>query len=188
MKIDCRLIFVSLLLFVSAYPLHAQWIQTNGPGGGRVICLAAVNSDLFVCIFGGGLFHSTDKGTSWTAANAGMTGQYVSCVVAAPNESGGTNLFAGTYGGVFISTNYGTSWTAVNSGLGNHSSAALAISTNEAGGTILFTGGMTGGVPSCGVYRSTDSGKSWILVNSGLPALAAVTALVASGKKSVCWD
>ena len=63
----------------------------------------------------GGVFLSTNNGTSWTAVNTGLTNTYVYALAVS-----GTNLFAGTYGGgVFLSTNNGTSWTAVNTGLTN---------------------------------------------------------------------
>ena len=64
----------------------------------------------------GGVFLSTNNGTSWTAVNTGLTNTV--CLVLLPSR--GTNLFAGTDGGgVFLSTNNGTSWTAVNTGLTN---------------------------------------------------------------------
>jgi hypothetical protein len=99
----------------------------------------------------GGVFRSTDSGTSWTAASTGLTNtEVISFAVS------GANLFAGTYGGVFRSTNNGASWTAADSGLTNLA-YALAVS-----GTNLFAG--TGG----GVFLSTNNGANWTTVNTGL--------------------
>ncbi len=106
-----------------------------------------------LCRTGGGVFLSTNNGTSWTVVNSGLTNTYVRALTVS-----GTNLFAGTNGGVFLSTNNGTSWTAVNSGLPNTYVYALTVS-----GTNLFAG--TGG----GVFLSTNNGTSWTAVNSGLP-------------------
>jgi hypothetical protein len=102
-----------------------------------VHAFAVSGTNLFAATwFGGGVFLSTNNGTSWTAVNAGLTDTNVAAFAVS-----GTNLFAGTYlGGVFLSTNNGTSWTAVNTGLTNYNVYALAVS-----GTNLF-GGTDGGV------------------------------------------
>jgi hypothetical protein len=79
----------------------------------------------------GGIFHSTNNGTSWHAVNAGLTDDVVFSLV-----RDGTNLFAGTYGGgVFLSTNSGTKWTAVNNGLPDTAVYPLVVV-----GTNLFAG------------------------------------------------
>ena len=117
-------------------PLLAQWVRTNGPSGGAVNCLAvspngAGGTNLLAGTFGGGIFLTSNNGTSWTAVNGGLTNTVVWSL--APDLSG--NLFAGTNSGIFLSTNNGTSWTAVNSGLTNTVVFALAVS-----GTNLFAG------------------------------------------------
>ena len=94
----------------------------------------------------------------WVQTN-GPYGGGVSCFATSPNESGGTNIFAGTGNGIFLSTNNGANWTAVDSGLTDLHVRALAIS-----GTNLFAGTDRGGV-----YRSTNDGTTWAAVNSGLP-------------------
>ena len=122
---------------------------------------------------GGGVFLSTNNGTSWTAVNTGLTNTFVSSLAVS-----GTNLFAGTgadFGGpggdgVFLSTNNGTSWTAVNTGLTNTVVLALAVS-----GTNLFAG--TDG----GVFLSTNNGTSWTAVNTGLTSTLMSGALAVSG-------
>ncbi len=132
----------------------AQWQQTNGPYGGYVYALAVSGTNLFAGTSSGGVFLSTNNGTSWTAVNTGLTYTYVLSLAVS-----GTNLFAGTDGGgVFLSTNNGTSWTAVNTGLTNTTVWSLAIS-----GTNLFAGTSSGGV-----FLSTNNGTSWTAVNTGL--------------------
>jgi hypothetical protein len=101
-----------------------------------VYALAVSGTNLFAGTFGG-VFLSTDNGTSWTAVNAGLTYATVYALVVS-----GTNLFAGTaYGGVYLSTDNGTSWTAVNSGLTSSLVYALAVS-----GANIFAGTEWGGV------------------------------------------
>jgi len=132
----------------------AQWIQTNGPYGGIVNCFVVSGTNLFAGTDGGGVFLSTNNGTSWTVVNNGLTSTYVSSFAVS-----GTNLFAGTYGGgVSLSTNNGTSWTAVNNGLTSTSVWSLVVS-----GTNLFAGTSGGGV-----FLSTNNGTNWTAVNTGM--------------------
>jgi hypothetical protein len=96
-----------------------------------------VNGSNLFAETGGGVFLSTNNGTSWTAVNNGLTNPSV--LSFAVNDS---NLFAGTFGGgVFLSTTNGTGWTAVNTGLMNTFVCALAVN-----GTNLFAGTSNGGV------------------------------------------
>ena len=133
MKTILRFLSVVFSIFTSANPLHAQWIQTNGPYGGYVLTFAVSGTNLFAGT-NGCVFISTNSGTSWTVASSGLTNTDVRALAVS-----GTNLFAGTWGGgVFLSTNSGTSWTAANSGL-----TFLGISAFAVSDTTLFVG--TGG-------------------------------------------
>jgi hypothetical protein len=143
--------FFAIVVLLGAQSLQAQWIQTNGPYGRSVRCFAGNGSNLFAGT--GGLFLSTNNGTSWTAVNTGLTNTNAQALVV-----NGSNLFAGTWGGgVFLSTNNGTNWTAVNTGLTNTDVLSLAVN-----GSNLFAG--TYG----SVFLSTNNGTSWTAVNNGL--------------------
>ncbi|MBU2583896.1 MAG: T9SS type A sorting domain-containing protein, partial [Bacteroidetes bacterium] len=117
-----------------------------------VLSLAVSGTNLFAGTWGGGVFLSTNNGTSWTAASTGLTNTDVEALAVS-----GTNLFAGTYGGVFLSTNNGISWTATSTGLTNTDVLSLAVSS-----TNLFAG--TWG----GIFLSTNNGTNWTEVNTGL--------------------
>jgi len=152
-------LFLFLLpAFLFQQTIIPQWVQTSGPYCGLVSCLAVSGTNLFAgtgtdldAPCDGGVFLSTNNGTSWTEVNSGLTNSDVLSLAV-----GGTNLFAGTWGGVFLSTNNGTSWTAI--GLTNSDVFSLAVS-----GTNLFAGTRGGGV-----FLSTNNGTSWTAVNSGL--------------------
>ena len=119
-----------------------------------VKAIVVLGSDVFV---GGeeGVFRSTTSGTSWTAADTGLTSTRIQALAAS-----GTNLFAGTIdSGVYLTTNSGVNWKGVSVGLGELDVHALAVS-----GANLFAGTDTGGV-----FRSTNNGTSWTAVNNGLP-------------------
>ena len=83
-------IFLFLVLMSSF--AFSQWVQTNGPYGGYVYSFAVSGTNLFAGT-GGGVFLSTNNGTSWTAVNTGLTNSYVLSLAVS-----GTNLFAGTWG------------------------------------------------------------------------------------------
>ncbi|MGD0038343.1 MAG: regulator, partial [Bacteroidota bacterium] len=96
------ILFVVLFFTLSNMnPLYAQWVQTNGPYGGVVKSFAASKNNIFAGIYGGGVFRSTNGGTSWTAVNSGLTDLATQSLVVS-----GNNLFVGTYfGDIFLSTN-----------------------------------------------------------------------------------
>ncbi len=112
---------------------------------------ATGGSNLFACssnLSGGGVFLSTNNGTSWNAINNGITPPTIRALAISKD---GVNLFAGGgYVGIFLSTNNGTNWTAVNTGLTNNYVNALIFS-----GSNLFAG------TNAGVFLTTNNGTSW---------------------------
>jgi len=155
MKRKTLLIILALLLN-SSFLINncmCQWVQmSNGIVTTQYVrALTVVGASLFAGT-DGGVFLSSNNGTSWTSV--GLTNQVVNSFAVS-----GTNLFAGTPGGgVFLSTNNGTSWNQVNNGLTNQVIEALAVF-----GTKIFVGTNGGGV-----FLSTNNGSNWSPVNNGL--------------------
>jgi hypothetical protein len=119
-----------------------------------VSSLATSGPNLLAGTFGDGIFLSTDSGTSWTVATAGLT-----CPSVWSLAVSGPNLYAGTdSGGVFLSTDNGSRWTAASTGLTNADIRAFAVA-----GTDIVAGTAGGGV-----FLSTNCGTRWTEVNSGL--------------------
>jgi len=148
-------VLLMTIIFSTSNQLTAQWVQTNGPEGGEVFCLAAHDTTLFL---GSeiGVYFSTDNGTSWNPT--GLEDIIVISLAVMPTGESGMNLFAGTnLGGVYFSTDNGTNWTQVNFGLGNHNVHALAVID-----TNLFAG------TDDGVFLSPSNGAYWIPVSTGL--------------------
>ncbi len=126
-----------------------SWSQSNGPLGGIVHALVVNSSGyVFAGTYGGGVFRSTDNGSSWT--QSGLTSKYVYSL--ATNSAG--YVFAGTEtDGVYRSTDNGNSWTQV--GLSTSEIWSLAVTSSG----YIFAG--TWGQ---GIYLSTNNGSSWTQV------------------------
>ncbi len=123
-------------------------------------------STLYLAIYGGGVYRSSDDGATWSnpdATNLTLTNKFVRPVVAVPGVAG--HLFTGTGIGVFESLDGAGTWAPVSNGLpASFSVRSLALVPGAP--LRLFTGS-----DSAGVYRSDDGGNSWVVKTSGLASL-----------------
>lgn len=158
------LVLAFIVLAFQVGGVHAQWVQTNGPYGGAVQCFATKGADLFAGTRSGGVFRSSNNGSSWAAVNTGLTNTNVHALAVS-----GNTLLAGTGEGLFRSLDSGASWTAVSTGPTNQDVRSLAVSGTGAPGTHLFAGTLAGGV-----FRSSDHGATWTAANSGLATTSQV--------------
>src|SRR5450631_2953471 len=105
------LVSIVMLLFFQASRASSQWVPTNGPYHGNVLCLANLGTLLFAGTLDSGIYRSKDSGANWTCVSRHIPGVtwdqqrfQVNCLCA---ES--SRIFAGTEGrGVFLSTDSGT--------------------------------------------------------------------------------
>ena len=157
-SICLALAIVLLCAFASA-----QWVQTNGPNGGAVRCIAPSGMALFTGTETG-VYRSTDAGSGWTAVDSGLTNTDVRALVVSPGAGGAsdTSLFAGTAGGIFRSTNDGTTWAPANTGIPGFPAILRIVNTFGVFGTDVLVG--TRGR----MYVSTDYGTSWTPLDTGL--------------------
>lgn len=138
----------------------SSWNRTSGwnPGVGRITCIGISPFDttvIYVGSPGGGIWKSTNSGTSWTPmsdnSSARMT---VNAIAVDPLNV--NIVYTSTTGGHFKSTDGGATWTVL----------------PTLGGTIrkfLIQPGNSNNVfaaSTSGIYRSTNAGSSWTLVNN----------------------
>jgi len=102
---------------------------------------------------GGGVYMSSDSGSTWVALNNGLINDTVTALAAC-----GNNIYAGTRGGIYMSTDNGNTWIPVNTGVRNTNIKTLALKD-----TKIFAGSYGGGV-----YLSSNDGGSWTTMNNGL--------------------
>ncbi|MFZ1730471.1 MAG: T9SS type A sorting domain-containing protein [Bacteroidota bacterium] len=188
----------------------ASWTAVNyGLTNLGVFTVVVFGSNIVAGTYGGGVYFSNNNGASWTAMNTGLaslniqtlavcgTDLYVGTTSAAvyrlasngsswvPFSSGlgttytvfeltafGTKLFAATNFGVYLSTN-GGAWKPRNTGI----PAFVFAQAFEKSGSNFFVG-----TQASGVYISTDSGKNWTAVNTGLTNTW-IRALIVKGNK-----
>lgn len=176
--INLCLFFITAALCPSLFSLDspapkAGW-QNIGPGGGGWIEALAVDPHNPLIVYAGcdvgGVFKSVDGGETWQTANQGIENDFIRGIVIDPNDS--QVIYAATQGGVHKSLNGGKSWALKRTGFppvsGDDFSApvnTLTISPNDS--TILYAGiGSREPYDKGQLYKSTDSGESWFLVNA----------------------
>ena len=113
----------------------------------------------------GGLYESTDGGSSWTKINSISTNYYNGCDVAPISSS--IILFATQSGGIFKTTNGGSNWNQITSGLPSSGFQRIAFAQDPGNTNTIYaafhsTDYSSGGDAGLkGIYKSTDGGDNW---------------------------
>ncbi|MFI5200786.1 MAG: regulator [Candidatus Kapaibacterium sp.] len=152
-----------------------NWQASNGlPANSDITALtvSGANSSLPVIFAGtagylsgpGLIFRSSDSGATWSRATNGLS---TWLAVSALESIGGAGtsppiVFAGTTGAtgggsVLRSTDDGTTWKSANSGLASVAVTSFAVIGSNSSSPIVFAGTFGNGV-----FRSSDSGSTWV--------------------------
>jgi photosystem II stability/assembly factor-like uncharacterized protein len=117
------------------------------------------------------IYRSTDEGASWTACSIGLPpATVVNAFAFIPNKSGSPSVVASTFGEIFLSTDNGDHWHAIKNNLWAGQFWSLTAAKLSLDTSAIFAG------TESGVFRSTNTGLTWDIVNQGLSACV-VTAL-----------
>lgn len=171
-------------------------LSNNGlPANVLSLAIARDNSQIiYASASGGGIFKSSDGGTSWLLINSLPCSQISSIAI---NPFNNQILYAGTDTGIYKSVDGGVSWNAASSGLINvtnlntesqpirisdvASGNVKAIVIDPINSQILYAG-CNGGLGlmslgTTGLYKSVNGGHSWMSLTSGIPAETGITSL-----------
>ncbi len=143
---------------------------TGQPNGmGRVNAIAFHPTDVDIIYVGapqGGLWESIDGGDSWTVLTDDQPTLGVSSIVV--NYDNTDDILIGTGDrdagdsegmGVFKTTDGGATWILSNDGMGNRTVGRMIQDPNNSDVIFAATDG--------GIYKSTDLGDSWTLIQAG---------------------
>lgn len=118
-----------------------------------ILAFAGTDTSIYAATEGWGVFHSTNNGANWVNVNNGLANLNVQSL-ALYNSM----VFAGTGDGFYLSTDAGTSWhSAVNGIIGTQVESLL----EDSGKLYAASWGS-------GVFRSSDDGNNWEVINRGL--------------------
>jgi hypothetical protein len=131
---------------------------------------------VFAMTNGDGAWKSTSRGASWT-----RTGSFVGGfgIAPSPSFSSDRTVFAAGYGTVKVSKDGGGTWTEVVNGideniLDNGDVRGVAVSSAFASDRTVYITAL-----GAGVYRSTDAGLSWSVMNPAGTTVAYASAIAA---------
>jgi photosystem II stability/assembly factor-like uncharacterized protein len=157
-----RLLCATLLLVFAPLLFPASFWKGIGPEAGTIWCIAIdpqAPAVLYAGTSGGGIFKSTDHGTTWAASNRGLTDFSILTIAVDPGHTQ-TVYCSAANAGVFKSTDGARTWTSLRAGLPELSVSALAI--NPAKPEILYAG------TQVGAFKTTDGGQTWTAANAGM--------------------
>ncbi|HEY6934538.1 MAG TPA: exo-alpha-sialidase [Marmoricola sp.] len=167
------------------HPHRPQW--NAGYGGQAFHTVLPHPTDarsVTVALSTGGVYQTADGGASWSPRNQGIRAEFLpegeqfpefgQCVhKVARHPSRPERLFAQNHGGVYRSDDHGQSWEYIAEGLPSDFGFPVVVHPHEPDTIYVFPlDGAGGRHPIDGkatVWRSSDAGKSWDPLTSGLP-------------------
>lgn len=140
-----------------------NWAAAYGGDGGEV-CFNPFNSNFILGeTQNGGIFRTTNGGTSWSSATSGISTSenvaWVAPILAHPTTDG---TFYTARQRVYRSTNNGGAWTAISANV-NGTSAVREMAISKTNPAVLYA------TTGSSIFLSTDGGATFTNKTSGLP-------------------
>jgi hypothetical protein len=159
------------MLIILTRSVSSPWIQTNWLASNSFFSLYTSQDKVFArtwdSLNGGRMFLTADDGANWTQISSADTNIDILSIIILNSD-----ILAGTWDGFYLSSDGGATWNAVTpTGI----PADLTIWSIAMIDATLFAG-TTGDI-----YKSSDGGNNWTGVNSGIPADARITSVIAGG-------
>ena len=120
----------------------------------------------------GGVFKSTNNGSSWTPMNNGLTNTIIASLAIDPSNP--SILFAGVLGAIYRTTNGGGIWAPV---FTSATDRIGAIAVDPTASSTVYAGTVFGGQvppgtnPTGSLIKSTNGGTVWAPAVNGLPSV-----------------
>jgi photosystem II stability/assembly factor-like uncharacterized protein len=176
-------------------PLPWRWKSVGPGGGGMAMAFAADPVDVNTIYFSNdmsGVFKTTDGGATWQCKNGGQEGGlYVAEIAIKPDER--NIIFSASKRGLHKSTDGGESWSLKRNGFPPSqvttggkvafSAPVASLAIDPFNTNTIYVGMDSGGK----IYKSTDCGETWFLVNtseSPISASSSVRSIVCSPNTS----
>jgi len=143
---------------------------TGQPNGlGRLNCVAfhpTLNNTIWVGSPSGGLWKTTNGGSSWSSNTDNLPSLGASAILIDPSNASIMYLGTGDRDGgdapglgVMKSTNGGSSWVSSNSGMGNRTVGMMVMHPSNSSIILAAT--------NQGIYKTTNSGSTWSKTSTG---------------------
>jgi hypothetical protein len=182
-------------------PVTLGGVPGSQPVSGRIAAIATdpTNANIiYVGAWGGGVWKTTDGGSTWTPLTDGQATLTMGAIAVAPSNP--SIIYAGTgtaadsgdsfYGrGVLKSTNGGAIWTLLTGNAGKNEFDRRTISrivVNPTNAKIVYVavagGGVNGLSGNTGIWKSTDGGTTWTNTTASITTTAGFSDLVIDPK------
>ena len=130
-----------------------RYYLTTTTGFAYTLALDPDNANIVYVGGDGGIYKTTNAGSSWTGAATGITGIVYDLAI---NPENTNILYAATANGIYKTTNSGGTWSY------SGCSSANAVMIDPVDPNTIYAG------TNSGVYKSTNSGSNWAVMNDGL--------------------
>lgn len=167
-----KVLFICMvLLFSGVRGSTTQWEHINPALD--ITCFAVDGTKVFAGTQDLGIYISVDDGASWTAVDSGLPKQNTTTYkgILSLASCGGIVFAAVWESGIYEFSDGAQRWMPVNAGLPKDAVQGTNAYCLSAIGTDLFAGITLNKANDPYVFRSDNSGSSWIEADTGLPAI-----------------